>query len=139
MSNKKRVEEIWASLNAKPAPRVNLNSMGGLPGVSTSSRMLSHSNTKKSGEGKPGIISADSEEFQDVKRTAQKTGAAYDPEKAGVKAEDRDNFVLSFQRDINCLTDPDRGTRQRALAQINKILFQLDALRIFPIESCGCH
>mmetsp|Transcript_16394 Transcript_16394/g.41667 ORF Transcript_16394/g.41667 Transcript_16394/m.41667 type:complete len:935 (-) Transcript_16394:275-3079(-) len=109
---KKSVDEIWAALNSRPtSTNVNINSFGGLPGIQTRARVVT--------EG-PVV----SESFQSVTRTAQATGAAYDPTRAGVTLEERDAYLVNIQRDINCLSDPERGTRRRALEKLSDVLFK---------------
>ncbi|KAK3262763.1 hypothetical protein CYMTET_28396 [Cymbomonas tetramitiformis] len=41
----------------------------------------------------------------------------------GSPVTDRDSYVASVQRDINCLSDNDRNTRKRALDKLNKGMF----------------
>lgn len=35
---------------------------------------------------------------------------------------------VNIQRDINCLSDPERGTRRRALEKLSDVLFKVTAL-----------
>mmetsp|Transcript_16748 Transcript_16748/g.46804 ORF Transcript_16748/g.46804 Transcript_16748/m.46804 type:complete len:975 (+) Transcript_16748:187-3111(+) len=128
MSGKKSVDDIWAALNARPASRgagggsteVNINSFGGLPGIKTTSRYVASGGDQL--PNRAGPVADDA--FQAVAVTAAKTGAAYDPLSAGVTAEERDAFVLTFQRDINCLSDPEKGTRRRALEKLHVTLIK---------------
>lgn len=99
---KKSVDEIWAQLNAKPASasrsNINLNSFGGLPGIRTTERVVSDRGGWRGRSGGTEVSpnrEMDDEGFRAVALTAVKTGAAYDPMKAGVSPEERDAFVVS--------------------------------------------
>jgi hypothetical protein len=102
MASKKSVDDIWAALNARPASasrQVNLNSFGGLPGFKTTQRILvGMSGSSADVSLRPRAPVADKDDtFREVTLTAQKTGAAYDPIRAGVSLGERDTFVVRGQ------------------------------------------
>eukprot|EP00983_Pelagomonas_calceolata_P109519 1159565-Pelagomonas_calceolata.AAC.5 len=52
-----------------------------------------------------------------MSESVRKTAVSYDPAKAGLSAEDVAAYMAAIQRLVNCLADPDRGTRRHQALQ----------------------
>lgn len=112
MSAKKDISAIWAELNAKPGPRKS-SIPAGLPIPGISSTSAASKATSKTG---PNLNQLASEgvhaEPGSAAEGARKAAASYDPAKAGLTQEEVAAYKASIQRMVNCLGDPDRGTRR---------------------------
>lgn len=58
--------------------------------------------------------------------------SSWDPEKVGSSTKERDDYVATMQRDINCLSDADRTTRRTALQRLVVRLLKGDAMAPKP-------
>ncbi|KAF8068179.1 Dnaaf5 [Scenedesmus sp. PABB004] len=123
---KKTVDEIWRELNARPLqpPRSGAAATGipgfGLPGVSTRTRVL-----PSKAHGAAPLPAADDAPL--AARGGPRPAPAYDPAAAGVSAEEVQTYLAGLQRTLNCLADPDRGTRRAAMAALSARLLRGDA------------
>lgn len=119
MAPKKSVDEIWKELNARPAARSNISGIPNLPGINSRAR---------SAVPKPSLEAAAAAELViSLQEESRKRSVQYDPEKAGVSADDLQAYVAGIQRTINCLSDPERSTRRQALTSLQTKLFKGDS------------
>ncbi|GBF89235.1 hypothetical protein Rsub_02112 [Raphidocelis subcapitata] len=131
------IDDLWRELNARAAPPPrpvvrNAATSGiaglGLPGVTTHTRIL----PSKSGAGGKAGSSGGGGGWGagGAAQPAQPPApppVPLPPEAAGVSAADLQSYVVGLQRTINCLTDPDRSTRRRAIESLSAKLLRGDA------------
>eukprot|EP00798_Chlamydomonas_sp_ICE-L_P021005 gene21005-27864_t len=119
-TQKKSIDEIWKELNKKPVG--GSAAVGGitmLPGITSSTRTVTHNLSES--------IKVPEVEEVAINGGGPKKTSHYDPTKAGVSAEDVNAYMARIQRLVNCLSDPDRGTRRQAATQLQTRLLQGDA------------
>jgi len=63
--------------------------------------------------------------------------SAWDPASAGSSEAERDAWAAQHQRDINCLSDPDRSTRRRAVGAISRALASGPSPALAQAALCG--
>jgi hypothetical protein len=113
MAQKKSINEIWAELNAKPGPRKSSIPAGiPIPGISSTSSSAISKAGSKPGPNLNQLVNEEMSADSSAAEAVRKTTATYDPSKAGLTQEEVAGYVASIQRLVNCLGDPDRGTRR---------------------------
>lgn len=132
-TKKKSVDEIWKELNAKSraqaVPRSATTGIPGfgIPGVQTHTRVLPSKPQKPAPSG----LSTLQKQLQQSGQPAQQPTfqtAQYDPAAAGLTQEQVQQYLSTLQRTINCLSDPDRGTRRTAAGSLHTKLVKGDAI-----------
>ncbi|KAJ9515483.1 hypothetical protein QJQ45_016496 [Haematococcus lacustris] len=147
MVQKKSVEEIWKELNAKPAARSASSNPAKaqnviIPGLGSFTAPLprptaSHQEAATPTPACPSIrlataipasgLSPPPHALSTSAATREPGGGGYDPTQVGLSHEAVATYIASMQRLINCLTDPDRGTRRQAALSLQTKLLVGDA------------
>lgn len=131
-TKKKSVDEIWKELNAqtraKAVPRSTSTGIPGfgIPGVQTHTRVLP-SRPQQQASGTINPLSKQLTASEQPAQQQQIQAAQYDPAAAGLTQEQVQQYVATLQRTINCLSDPDRGTRRMAAGSLYSKLLKGDA------------
>jgi hypothetical protein len=131
-TKKKSVDEIWKELNAKSraqaVPRSATTGIPGfgIPGVQTRTRVLPSRSQQQPAAAdsapRKHLLSGEQPTQQQAVQAVQ-----YNPAAAGLTQEEVQQYVGTLQRTINCLSDPDRGTRRQASSSLHTKLLKGDA------------
>jgi len=117
MAQKKSIDEIWRELNARPGPRKSSIPTGipGVPGITSSSTTKPSASAAAAAKlVPPSLIQVAGENGagKPVSDSVRRAAASYDPARAGLSQEEVAAYMGGIQRLVNCLSDPDRGTRR---------------------------
>ncbi|CAG9464914.1 unnamed protein product [Pedinophyceae sp. YPF-701] len=105
MSGKKAdINAIWAQLQKSAAPKARREAN---PAIPTEAPHIAPRAPPAGSAAQPAASDTAMAEPSD----AAVPVVSWDPSTAGSSEEERDKYVASMQRDVNCMSDPDRATR----------------------------